>query len=190
MLIRRHRRPADHGGNIHVSQFLALGALLDHQRIPGEQRLQLLSGALRHSCVVLQRHVRPKAVQLPDGAFCLIAVQHTDTGGHTGIELVRNTAAVRVLGDLEIQQLTIAALSHRQRQDNGQDGMGVIALRVANVQLRAGKAPLEGAHQIKVGDIRRLRFLDKQQSQLRHRTSLLPVCWPRSRCSGYGSPVW
>ena len=98
--------------------------------------------------------------------------------------------AVRFLGDLEIQQLAVAGLAHRQRQHDGHDGMGMIALGVADLQLRAGKGPLEGAHEVQMGDVGSLGLLDEQQTQLRHGTSPLPDGWRRSRCIGCGSPAW
>ena len=65
--------------------------------------------------------------------------------------------------------------------------MGVVALGVLDVQLGTGEGALEGAEQVQVGDIGGLGLLDEQETELRHRTSLLQVCWRRSRCSGCGS---
>ena len=179
-----------HGSDIDVGQVLALGALLDDQLRAGEQGSQGLGSAGGDAVVVLKGDVRPEIRQVADGAGRRIAVQHAETGGHTGVELFGDAAAVGVLGDLEVQELTVAGLAHRQGQDDGEDGMGMVALGVLDVQLRAGKGTLERPHQIQVGDVGGLGLLDKQQTQLRHRISLLPANSRRSRCSGCGSPAW
>ena len=155
-----------HGSDIDVGQVLALGALLDDQRRAGKQGRQGLGSAGGDAGVVLKGDIRPEIRQVADGAGRRIAVQHAETGGHTGVELFGDAAAVGVLGDLEVQELTVAGLAHGQGQDDGDDGMGVVALGVLDVQLGAGKGALEGAEQVQVGDIGGLGLLDEQDTEL------------------------
>ena len=78
-------------------------------------------------------------MELTDRTGNFIALQYTDACGHTRIQLLGNAAAVALLGHLKVQQLALTALTHGQRQDNGDDGMGMIALCVLDFQLRTGK---------------------------------------------------
>ena len=98
----------------------------------------------------------PVAIQ--DGciqiAFIIITVIANSRG-------LNDAAAVGILRHLEVQQLAVAGLAHRQRQDDGDDGVGVEALGVPDVQLRPGKGPLHRAQQIQVGDVGRRPLLDK-----------------------------
>ena len=155
-----------------------------------EQLLQGLHGPLRHPPVIVQLHLRPEIGQLPHRPQGGIAVQDPQPLRQAAVELFGQARPVGVLGHLKVQQLTVAGLAHRQRQHDGDDGMGMEALGVPDIQLRPGKGPLHRPQQVQIGDIGRRALLHKQQSQLRHRISLLPAGWRRRRCSGCGSPEW
>ena len=124
-----------------------------------KQLRQRLYGALRHTVVVLQLHIRLQIRQLPHRALGLVAIQHPQPLRQALVELFGNAAAVGILRHLEVQQLAVAGLGHRQGQHNGDDGMGVEALRVLDLQLRPGKGPLHRPQQIQMGDIGRRPLL-------------------------------
>ena len=154
-------RPKDHGRNIHIRHVLALGALLDNKLPAAQQLLQSMSRIFRYATVIFQCDLCPQRSQLPYWALGLVAILHMQPLGHTLIELFGNASAIGFLGHLKIQQLALAALPHGQGQDDGDDGMGMVAVAVLDVQLRPGKGALHRAQQIQVRDVSRRAFLDK-----------------------------
>ena len=160
-LLRPPVRPQDHGSYVHIRQILALGTLLDDKLSAAQQLLQPSGGVFRHAAVIFKCDLRLQRSQLPHRALSLIALQHPQALGHPLIELFGDAAAIRILGHLEIQQLTPAALPHRQGQDNGDDGVRMIPVAVLDLQLRPGKGPLHRAQQVQVGNVGRRPLLDE-----------------------------
>ena len=65
-----------------------------------------------------------------------IAVQNPQPLRQAAVELFGQARPVGVLGHLKVQQLAVAGLAHRQRQHDGDDGVGMEALGVhMNVRL-------------------------------------------------------
>mgnify|MGYP006946813979 CR=1 FL=1 len=181
---------ADQRRNVDLRKLLVLGALFDHQRFAREQRAQRVRCAGGHAVIIEQLQPCAQERELAHGARDRIALPHAQARGQTRVELFGDARAVGLLHRFKVEQLAVARLPHRQRQDDGDDGVRVKAVGVLEVQLRTGKHALECPHRVEVRDVGGLRLLGEKKSQLSHRRASPIRDSRRSRCSVCGSPAW
>ena len=117
--------------------------------------------------------------------------QHPQTVGQNPVEPIGQILRQSVGGQVKIGQLTLALVAGGQRHQNGQIDMGIEPLGVPHRQFGPHQGPLEGVHQVQMGNIGGIFVFLKFDSHFKHhRASRRTESARRNSGIRRRSPVW
>ena len=173
-LLRADVQLRDRRHDVHLP-LTALGLAGDDDGILRVKRAELFRN-VRVVCVVVfipPGHAQP--LELAHLTPAGVRLERADALRHDRCEPLGQRGEVYFLAQLEIHQLTHAPDADGQRQQDGDECVGIEALGIFQRAVGAQKHALHRAHEVEVRDIDRAASLFKAQSQLfRHRTCPLP----------------
>ena len=183
----------DEGNQIHLGKagLGLLGLLAHHHALPAEQLLHGIFHAEGRAGLVGKGDDVVQMGQVLDGPLGLVTLVDDNTLGQSLVHALGHFVLPHSVQQAELQHLALAGKANGQRQGDGHKGMGIETLGVLDGNVGPEEGTLEGAHQVKMGNVPGPAGLGKQQTMLSHCTHLPQgTCWHRSRHSGCGNPVW